>query len=172
MIAGNEGEIAADDRTSLERRSECEIVITRTFNGPARIVFDAFTRPEHVKRWWAPPSHGVALVACEADVRPGGSYRYVMAREGGPELAFSGTYTEVTPGSRLVYTQVFEPMRAAGEAVVTATFEERDGKTRLVLHGRYPSKQVLDGALTSGMEHGMRETMDQLEALVVTATRS
>jgi uncharacterized protein YndB with AHSA1/START domain len=81
-------------------------------------------------------------------------------------MAFSGTYEEVTPHSRLVYTQIFEQMRAAGEAIITATFDELGGKTHLVLHGLYPSKQSLDGAIASGMEHGMRETMDQLEELV------
>jgi uncharacterized protein YndB with AHSA1/START domain len=154
------------NQTTMELRSDREIVITRTFDGPARIVFDAWTRPELVRRWWAPKSHGVSLSSCDADVRPGGTYRYVLSREGGEEIAFSGKYTEVTPPARLVYTQVFEPMAGAGEVVVTVTFEERDGKTHLVAHEVYPSAEVREAALASGMEHGMRETMDQLDELI------
>jgi uncharacterized protein YndB with AHSA1/START domain len=150
----------------MERESDRSLVITRRFNGPARIVFDAWTKPELVKRWWAPRSHQVSIASCEADVRVGGRYRYVMRRDTGGEMAFSGTYTEVTPHTRLVYTQAFEPMRAAGEAIITVTFEERDGQTLLVAHELYPSKEVLDGTIASGMEHGMRETMDQLEELI------
>jgi uncharacterized protein YndB with AHSA1/START domain len=154
------------DLTTMELGPDREIVISRTFNGPARIVFEAWTRPELVRRWWAPRSHGVAVVSCEADVRAGGKYRYVLGREG-DEFAFSGEYTEVTPHSRLVYTQVFEPMQAAGEAVVTVTFEERDGKTHMVSRELYPSKEVREAALSSGMESGMRETMNQLDELVM-----
>ena len=168
MVAGRASDTDTKGKTALERTSDRELVITRTFNGPARIVFNAWTKPELLQRWWAPRSLGVTLFSCEADVRVGGSYRYVFGREGGPKVAFSGTYTEVSPPSRLVHTQIFEPMRAAGEAIVTATFEEHEGRTRLVLHSLYPSKEALDGALASGMEHGMRETMDQLDALVAT----
>jgi uncharacterized protein YndB with AHSA1/START domain len=152
--------------TVVERRSGRELVVTRTFNGPARIIFDAWTRPELLKRWWAPKSLGVTLFSCEADVRVGGSYRYVFGRDPKQPMAFSGTYTDVAPPFRLVATQVFEQMRSAGEAIVTATFEEHDGKTRLVVHQLYASKEALDGAVASGMERGMRETYEQLEELV------
>src|SRR5579871_2979927 len=130
--------------TEMRLEGDREIVISRTFNAPARIVFDAWTKPELVKRWWSPKSHG-EIVSCEADVRPGGGYRYVMRKGTGPELAFSGTYSEVTPPTRLVYEEVFEPMRAAGAVLVTVTFEEEDGKTHMVHRGLYPSKQVRDG---------------------------
>ena len=166
MPAGTGSEAAPMNQTTMERTSDREIVITRTFNGPARIVFDAWTKPELVRRWWAPKSHGVSVAACDAEVRAGGKYRYVLRRDTGEEFAFSGKYTEVRPHSRLVYTQVFEPMADAGEAIVTVTFEERGGKTHLVSHELYPSKEALDGAIGSGMEHGMRETMDQLDELV------
>src|SRR5262249_46175238 len=126
--------------------------------------------PELLKRWWAPCSDGVLLIACDADVRVGGTYRYVFGRDPRHPMAFSGVYTEVTPYSRLVYTQIFEPMRHAGEAIITATFDEQGGKTRLVLRERYPSKEALDGAITSGMEQGIRETMEQLEQLVAAFT--
>lgn len=143
-----------------------EIIISRTFNAPARVVFDAVTKPEYLERWWAPKSLGVALVECRADVRVGGTYRYVMRKGDGPLMAFSGTYAEVTPPTRLVYDEIFEPMAAAGSVRVTATFEERDGKTRYVINSVYPSKQVRDGVLASGMEKGMRESMDQLDDLL------
>jgi uncharacterized protein YndB with AHSA1/START domain len=154
------------NETKFERTSDRELVITRSFDGPARIVFDAWTKPELLKRWWAPCKMGVKLFECDADVRAGGSYRYVFGHDAKSAVAFSGVYREVTPHTRLVYTQIFEPMRAAGEAITTATFDERGGKTKLVLHSLYPSKEALDGAVASGMEHGARETMEQLEELV------
>lgn len=166
MATTTSSEPAPANRTSMEIVSDREIVIERTFNGPARIVFDAWTRPELVKRWWAPRSLGVSVVSIDADVRVGGGYRYVLLPAGGDEFAFSGTYTEITPHSRLVYTQVFEPMRDAGEMVITVTFDERDGTTRMVSREVYPSREARDAALESGMEHGMRETMDQLDELV------
>jgi uncharacterized protein YndB with AHSA1/START domain len=154
--------------TTVERRSDRELVLTRTFNGPARVVFDAWTKPELLKRWWAPKSFGVSLFECEIDLREGGRYRYVFGRDPHRPMVFSGKFTEVAPPSRLVCTQLFEPERSAGEAVVTATFEEQAGKTRLVLHQLFPSKEALDGAVASGMEDGMRVTMDQLDELVLT----
>jgi uncharacterized protein YndB with AHSA1/START domain len=166
MPVGNASEPASRSRTTIERRSARELVIERTFNGPARIVFDAWTKPELLKRWWAPCSLGVSLLECDADVRVGGAYRYVFGKKGQTPMAFSGTYREVTPHTRLVYTSIFEPMRHAGEAVVTATFEEREGETRLVLSEIHASKEALDGAIASGMEYGIRETMEQLEQLV------
>jgi uncharacterized protein YndB with AHSA1/START domain len=169
MGAGERGE-AAVNQTTLERTSDSEIVIRRTFNGPPRIVFDAWTRPALVERWWAPASRGVTVVSCQADVREGGAWRYVLHHQAHGELPFSGTYREVTPPSRLVYTEIFEPGRTApdegGHAVVTVTFDERDGKTDVTSRSRFPSKAVLEMVLASGMESGMRETMDQLDALV------
>ena len=167
-VTGGSEMIATTNRTTVERRSDRELVVTRTFSAPARIVWEAWTNPALLKRWWAPRSLGVSLFECEADVRAGGSYRYVFGRDPKQPMAFSGQYTEVTAHSRLVSTQIFEPMRAAGEAIVTATFEEQGGKTRLVLHQLYPSKASLDGAVASGMEKGMRETFEQLEELAAT----
>jgi uncharacterized protein YndB with AHSA1/START domain len=108
----------------------------------------------------------VSLFSCEAEVHVGGSYRYAFGRDPKNPMVFSGTYREVTPPSRLVCTQLFEQMRSAGEAIITATFAERDGKTQLVVHQLYPSKEALDGAIASGMEKGMRETYEQLEEFV------
>src|SRR5690606_27601004 len=106
MVAGTGSKAAPVNETSMELKGDREIVIERTFNGPARIVFDAWTRPELVKRWWAPRSRGVSLIACDADVRVGGTYRYVLRTDRGDEFAFSGVYREITPHSRLVYTQI------------------------------------------------------------------
>jgi uncharacterized protein YndB with AHSA1/START domain len=170
-LGGSEVTGSAKDPTTVERASDRELVVARTFNAPARIVFDAWTQPELLKRWWAPKSRGVTLFHCEADVRVGGAYRYVFGRDAANAMAFSGVYKEVVPHSRVVMTQIFEPMRSVGEAIVTATFEEKDGKTRLVLHQLFPSKEALDGAVASGMEHGMRESYDQLEAVVAAASR-
>jgi uncharacterized protein YndB with AHSA1/START domain len=153
--------------TTVEHQSDRELVVTRTFNGPARVVFDAWTKPELLKRWWAPRSLGVTLFSCESDVRVGGKYRFVFGRDPKQAMVFSGTYTEVTPPTRLVWTQLFEPMPADGEAIITATLEERGNKTYFVLHQRFPSKAALEAAVASGMERGMRETYEQLEALVV-----
>jgi uncharacterized protein YndB with AHSA1/START domain len=150
----------------VERTSDRELVIRRSFNGPARIVFDAWTNPELLKRWWAPRSLGVTLFSCEADVRVGGLYRYVFGHDPAKPMAFSGTYKEVTPHSRLVYTNLFEPMRSAGEGVITTTFDEEHGRTHVVSRELYPSKEALDWAIQSGMEKGLRETLDQLEQLV------
>jgi uncharacterized protein YndB with AHSA1/START domain len=154
------------NRTTFERRSDRELVLARTFNASARLVFDAWTKPELLKRWWAPASMGVSLFSCESDARVGGRYRFAFGRDPKQPMVFSGTYTEVVVPSRLVCTQLFEQMPGAGDAVVTATFTERHGKTELVLHQLFPSKAALDGAVASGMEGGMRITMDQLEELV------
>jgi uncharacterized protein YndB with AHSA1/START domain len=148
-----------ENRTTVERKSEREVVITRTINGPARIVFEAFTQPELFKQWWVPKSFGMSLVSCEMDVRVGGRYRLVF----GPGAEFYGRYLEVTPHSRLVWTN---EEGEEGGAVTTVTFEEKDGTTLLVMHDLYPSKEALDAA--AGMEEGMSETLDQLEEFVAT----
>jgi uncharacterized protein YndB with AHSA1/START domain len=155
-----------NEATTVERISDRELVVTRTVNGPAKLVFDAWTKPELLKRWWAPKSLGVSLFECEQDVRVGGKYRFAFGHNPKDPEVFTGHYTEVTPTTKLVCTQVYERMAAAGEGIVTATFEEKEGKTRLTLNQRFPSKEALDGAVASGMERGMRETLDQLAALV------
>jgi uncharacterized protein YndB with AHSA1/START domain len=154
----------AKNRTTVQRRSEREIVITRTFNGPARIVFEAWTTPELLKRWWAPKSTGMSLLSCEADVRVGGTYRFVFGHGASKPMEFFGKYVEVTPHSRLVWTN---EEGDGGEAITTVTFEEKGGKTLLVLHELHPSKEALDAAI-AGMEGGMRETFEQLDELLVT----
>jgi uncharacterized protein YndB with AHSA1/START domain len=149
--------------TTVERKSERELVITRTFNGPARIVFEAWTKPELFKRWWIPKSFPVNLLSCEMDVRVGGGYRLLFGTDTSEPKAFFGKYLEVTPPSRLVWTN---DEGDDGGAVTTVTFEEKGGKTLVVMHDLHPSKEALDAAL--GSYDGMRETFDQLGELLVT----
>ena len=151
------------NHTAVERKSERELVVTRTVNGPARLVFEAWTKPELLKRWWAPKSTGVSLLSCEADVRVGGRYRFEFGHEASKPMAFFGRYIEVTPHSRLVWTND----ESDDGAVTTVTFEEKGGKTLLMLHELYPSKEALDGAI-AGMEGGMPEQFEQLDELLVT----
>jgi uncharacterized protein YndB with AHSA1/START domain len=150
------------NRTVSEVRSDLELVITRTIDGPARIVFDAWTKVELLVRWWAPNAIGVAGDGFVSDVRTGGRFRQVLRLHGGGEIAFSGTYLEVTPPTRLVYTSIFEPRPEAGEVLCTVTFEERDGKTKIVLHEKFPSKETLEAAMCGGMD----ASLDQLDDLV------
>jgi uncharacterized protein YndB with AHSA1/START domain len=149
------------NRTMVERKSERELVVTRTFNGPARIVFEAWTKPELFRRWWAPKSMGMSLLSCEMDVRVGGKYRLEFEPDA---MAFFGTYLEVTPPSRLVWTN---EEGGEGGPVTTVTFEEKGGKTLLVMHELYPSKEALDAAGT-GAADAMVETFAQLDELLLT----
>jgi uncharacterized protein YndB with AHSA1/START domain len=150
------------NRTTVERKSERELVVTRTFNGPARIVFEAWTTPELFKQWWVPKSMGMTLLSCEMDARVGGRYRLVFSHDAST-MDFFGTYIEVTPHSCLAWTN-----EEGGEdgPVTTVTFEEKDGKTLLVLHELYPTKEALDAAGT-GAADAMVETFQQLDELLV-----
>ena len=151
------------NRTTVERKSDREVVVTRTINGPARIVFEAITKAELFKRWWVPKSMGMKLLSCEMDARVGGKYRLAFD-VGAPEpVAFFGTYVEVTPNSRLAWTN---DEGGEGGSVTTVTFEEKGGKTLVVLRERYPSKEALDAAGTGAAE-AMVETFDQLDELLV-----
>jgi uncharacterized protein YndB with AHSA1/START domain len=151
-----------NNRTTVERKSERELVVTRTFEAPARIVFEAWTRPELFKQWWVPKSMGMSLLSCEMDARTGGKYRLQFAF-GDSQAAFFGTYKEVTPHSRLVWTNE----ESDDGAITTVTFEEKGGKTLLVLHELYPSKEALDAAGT-GSADATVETFAQLDELLVT----
>ena len=154
-----------NSRTTVERTSDRELVATRTFDGPARIVFEAWTKPELIMRWWAPKSFGITFLSCETDVRTGGSYRFVFGHAASEQpMAFFGRYIEVTPPSRLVWTN------EEGEdgAVTTVTFEERDGKTRVVVHDLYPSKEALDGAIASESTGAWPEQFEALDDLLTT----
>jgi uncharacterized protein YndB with AHSA1/START domain len=156
---------ATKSPTTVERKSERELVFTRTINGPPRIVFEAWTKPELFKRWWVPKSMGMSLLACEMDVRVGGQYRLVFGHDGTTVMEVFGKYIEVTPPSRLVWTN---DEGDEGGAVTTLTFEDKGGQTLLVLHDLYPSKEALDGALASGSADGLPEQLEQLDELIVT----
>jgi uncharacterized protein YndB with AHSA1/START domain len=147
-------------RTTVERRSEVELVVTRTFDAPARIVFQAWTTPELFQRWWVPKSLGASLRSCELDVRVGGGYRLEFGAEGSTSMAFFGKYVDVVPNSRIVWTNE----ESDQGAVTTVTFEEKDGKTLLVMHERYPSKEALDA--NAGSEEGLPESFGQLDELL------
>jgi uncharacterized protein YndB with AHSA1/START domain len=153
-------------RTTTERTSDRELVVTRTFNGPVHLVFKAWTTPELLMRWWVPESFGINLVGCEADARTGGRYRFLFEVPGQPEpIAFFGEYLEVTPPKRLVWTNE----ETDDGSVTTATFEEKDGKTHLVLHDLYPSKDALDAALASESTGAWPEQFDQLDVVLASA---
>ena len=150
------------NRTMVERKSDRELVVTRTFDAPARIVFEAWTKPELFMRWWAPKSMGVPLLSCEMDARTGGGYRLEFGQDAANSMAFFGKYIEVIPHSRLVWTNEEDE----DGAVTTVTFEEKGCKTLLIFHELYPSKEALDEALV-GMEGGMPEQFEQLDELLV-----
>jgi uncharacterized protein YndB with AHSA1/START domain len=159
---GERDPTSGKSRTMVERKSDRELVVTRTFNAPARLVFEAWTKPELFRRWWVPKSMGMSLLSCEMDVRVGGRYRLEFAH-GDSQSAFFGTYKEVTPHSRLVWTNE----ESDGGSVTTVTFAEKGGKTLLVMHELYPSKEALDAAGT-GAADAMVETFAQLDELLVT----
>jgi len=161
--------IPLNNPTTVERKSERELVITRTFNGPARIVFEAWARPELIQRWWTPKSFGISFISCEADVRTGGTYRFVFSHAAYEQpMAFFGRYVEVTPYSRIVWTNE----ESADGALSTVTFEETGGRTRLVLHELYPSMQALDDAIASGSPGAAPEQFELLDEILATLVAS
>ena len=164
MDATRESELAPmKNRTTVERKSERELVVTRSFNAPARIVFEAWTKPELFMRWWAPKSMGVPLLSCEMDVRTGGKYRLEFGQDASNSWAFFGKYIEVIAHSRLVWTNEEDE----DGAMTTVTFEEKGGKTLLVFHERHPTKEALDTSI-EGMEGCMPEQFGQLDELLIT----
>ena len=152
--------------TEVERKSERELVVTRTFNASARLVFEAWTKPELLKRWWVPKSFGMSFISCEADVRTGGTYRFVFGHPASEQpMAFFGKYLEVTPPSRLVWTN-----DEGGEEgqVTTVTFEQRGAETLVVMHDLYSSKEALDAAIASGSTGAAPEQFAELDELLAT----
>jgi uncharacterized protein YndB with AHSA1/START domain len=156
------------NRPSVERESERELVVTRTINAPRRIVFEAWTKAELFQRWWVPKSLGLTLLSCELDVRGGGAYRLVFRHPAAPEpMAFHGRYLEVSPPSRLVWTN---EEAGGNEQITTVTFEARAGQTLLVMRDLHPSKEALDEAIGSGSTSGVDETFNQLDELLASTT--
>ncbi len=165
MDAGKNGRPSPiKNQTSVERKSEREFVVTRTINAPPRVVFEAWIKAKLFQRWWVPQSFGLTLLSCDLDVRVGGTYRLVFRHPAAPEpMAFHGRYLEVTPPSRLVWTN--EEAGGNGQ-ITTVTFGESAGQTLLVMHDLYPSKEALDEAISSGSTSGNDETFNQLEELL------
>lgn len=152
---------AMKNSTTIERKSERELVLTRTVNGPARLVFEAWTNPELFMKWWIPKSFNMNVLSFDADIRTGGQYRLVFAH-GESSMAFFGRYLEVTPHSKVVWTNE----ESEDGPVTTVTLEEKGEKTLLVMHELYPSKEALDAAMSSGEKSGMDETFAQLDELL------
>jgi uncharacterized protein YndB with AHSA1/START domain len=150
--------------TTVQRKSDLEVVVTRLVDAPARLVFEAWTTAELFRQWWVPKSYGMTLRSCELDVRVGGGYRLVFGADPANTMAFFGKYLEVVPPSRLVWTN--EESGDAGP-VTTVTLEEKDGKTLVVLTERYPTKEALDAAGT-GAQDALHETFAQLDELLIT----
>jgi len=144
--------------------SDREITLTRLFDAPRALVFEAMTRPEHIKRWWGILGEGYSVPVCEVDLRVGGAWKYTTAFATG-HCTFYGTYKEVNPPERVVFTEIFEPFPDSG-SVVTATFTEEGGKTRLTVVAEYPSKDVRDTVIATGMEKGAAISYDRLEDVV------
>ncbi len=148
-----------ENRAKVERKSELEVVVTRTVNAPPPLVFEAWTKAELFRMWWVPKSFGLNLLSCDMDVRVGGQYRLVF-RHQDSTMAFFGTYLEVIPNSRLVWTN---DEGDEGKTITTVTFEESAGKTLLIIHDFYPSKEALDAGSTGALP----ETLNQLEEFLV-----
>lgn len=159
MVARNESE---SRRTTVEKTSEREVVVTRMFDAPARLVFEAWSKPELFRKWWVPRSMGMTLRSCEMDVRTGGTYRLVFGDDPANAMAFYGKYLEVVPDKRIVWTN-----EESGDAasITTVTLEERDGRTLLVMSELYPTKEALDAAGT-GAQEATHETFGQLDELL------
>jgi len=158
MDASTAGDASpAKNPTTVERTSERELVVTRTVNGPAHLVFEAWTNPALFRRWWVPKSYGLNLLSCDMDVRVGGQYRLVFQHEDST-MAFFGTYLEVAPNARLKWTNE----EGDGETITTVTFEARDGKTVVVVHDLYPSAEAVEG----GAAGALPESLDQLDELL------
>ncbi len=157
--------------TTVERTSERELAVTRSFSAPARLVFEAWSKPELLQRWWTPKSFGITFVSCEADVRTGGTYRFVFRHPAAEQpMAFFGRYLEVTPYARIVWTNE----ESAGGPMTTVTFEEKGDQTLLVLRELYPSKQALDEAIASGSTgtSAAGEQFEQLDIVLASPVKS
>ena len=169
MDAKRATEQAHGNITTTDRRSEREVVVTRIFDAPAHIVFKAWTTPELLMRWWTPKSFGITFISCEADVRPGGTYKFVMGHPDFDQpMAFVGRYLEVDPPRRLVWTNE----ESADGSVTTVTLQEKDGRTHLVLSDLYPTKAALDEAMEQGGIGALPEQFNQLDLVLNSSGKS
>jgi uncharacterized protein YndB with AHSA1/START domain len=167
MVAGH---AVNSDSFKVTTPSDQEIRMTRLFDAPRQLVFDALTKPEHVRQWWGRLGEGYSVPVCEIDLRVGGGWRFVSRHPGG-EAAFHGEYREIAPPGRLVFTEIFEEFPDT-VSVVTTELAEENGKTRIIAIARYPSRQVRDMVMASGMAHGAGISYDRLDDLVVALQRS
>jgi uncharacterized protein YndB with AHSA1/START domain len=154
--------IANSETFKVTTPSDREIRMTRLFDAPRDLLFEAMTKPEHVTRWWGCLAQGYSVPVCEIDLRPGGAWRFVNRTPKGELVAFYGEYREIAPPERLVFTEIYEPFPDT-VSVVTSTFTEENGKTRLTVTALYPSLEVRDTVLKTGMEKGAALSYDQLE---------
>lgn len=161
---------ANSDTFKVTTPSDCEIRLTRLFDAPRQLVFEAMTKPEHIKQWWGRLGEGYSVPVCEVDLRPGGAWRYVNRHPKG-EVAFRGVYREIRPPERMVFTEVMEPHPEPGSEV-TVVLTEEDGRTRFTLTAVYPSREVRDMVLKSGMEKGAALSYDRLEEVARDLQRS
>jgi uncharacterized protein YndB with AHSA1/START domain len=162
MPTEKEGSSAAMNRTDAKRKSDRELIVRRTFDAPVHIVFEAWSKPELFKLWWVPKSAGMSLLSCDMDIRTGGTYRLVFSHPAFDQpMAFFGTYKEVTPHKRLVWTNE----ESDQGAVTTVTFEDNAGKTLVTLHELYPTEAALDEAI-AGSAEGLPEQFTQLDELL------
>jgi len=156
--------VANSDSFQATTPSDREIRLTRLFDAPRHLVFEAMTKPEHVKRWWGGLGEGYSVPVCEIDLRPGGAWRFVNRHPKG-EAVFYGVYREIAAPERLVFTEIYEPFPDV-ESVVTTVLTEENGKTRLIVTALYPSVEVRDMVINTGMARGASISYDQLEDLV------
>jgi uncharacterized protein YndB with AHSA1/START domain len=168
MVVGSS--TANSDTFKVTKPSAQEVRMTRVFNAPRELVFEAMTKPEHIKKWWGNLGDGYSVPVCEMDLRVGGKWRFVNRHPGG-EVVFHGVNKEITPPSRLVFTETMEPYPEPG-SVVTAVLTDEGGKTRLTVTVEYPSQEVRDMVVSTGMEKGAGTSYDRLEDLVAQLQRS
>lgn len=164
MDSRSAAEAGTMERTTIERTSDLELTVTRVIDGPRDLVFEAWTDAELFRQWWIPKSYGLTLLSCEIDARVGGGYRLTFDVGAAEPMAFFGRYLEVTPPTRLAWTN---EEGDEGQVVTTVTFEDDAGRTRLVIRDRYPSKEALDEVLASGSMNWNSETFDQLDELLL-----
>jgi uncharacterized protein YndB with AHSA1/START domain len=157
--------VANSESFKVTTPSDCEIQLTRLFDAPRSLVFEAMSQPEHITQWWGRLGEGYSVPVCEVDLRPGGTWRFVNRTPKGELVTFYGVYREVAPAERMVFTEIFEPFPDA-ESVVSVVLTDENGKTRLTLTARYPSLDVRDMVLKTGMEKGAAISYDRLEEVV------
>ena len=157
--------VVNSDTFDVTTPSDCEVQLTRLFDAPRHLVFEAMTKPEHITRWWGCLAEGYSVPVCEVDLRPGGRWRFVNRTPKGEQAAFYGVYREVAPPERVVFTEFFEPFPDT-ESIVTTVLTDEHGKTRLTATVRYPSLEVRDMVLGTGMARGAGISYDRLEEVV------